>query len=82
LAQDYCNNVEAKGSIINLVRFEKKTGGSEQSCFLGRCDGGLDGTESFVCPGSDLDKDEGPVGINHNQVDFTGLAGEVSGEGF
>ena len=64
------------------MRCEKITGGPYQSGFLGTCDGRFGRAESFVGPGSDLDKYDGPVGIDHNQVDFAGLAGEVAREGF
>ncbi len=80
--QDYCNNIKTKRPVINIVRCKKIAGGPYQSGFLGECDGRLGRAESFVRPGSDLDKDDGPVGIDHNQVDFAGLAGEVAGEGF
>ncbi len=61
---------------------KKITSGPYQSGFLGGCDRRFGRAESFVRSGSDLDEDDGPVGINHNQVDFAGLAGEVACEGF
>ena len=38
--------------------------------------------EGFVRPGFDLDEDDSPVGIDHNQIDFAGFAGEVASESF
>jgi len=82
LAEDYCNHVEAKRAVLNVVGCKKIAGGLEQSGFLGRRDGGFNRAESFVRLGSDLDKYDGAVGSYHNQVDFAGLAGEVAREGF
>ncbi len=61
---------------------KKIAGGPEQSGLLGGGDGRLGGLESFGGFGSYLDKDDRAVGVNHNQIDFAGLAGKVAGEGF
>ncbi|GAG53117.1 unnamed protein product [marine sediment metagenome] len=82
LAEDYGNNVEAEGSVLDIVGGEKVAGGPGQSCFLWGCDDGLGGCEAFVGPGFYLDKNHRAVGVDHNKVDFTGFAGEVAGEFF
>jgi hypothetical protein len=38
--------------------------------------------EGFIHPGFNLDKNNIPVGSNHNKVDFAGLTGEVAREDF
>ena len=80
--QHYRNNIKAKGAVFYIVGCKKILSGPEQSGFLGRCDGRFGWPKGFIGSGSDLDKDDGAVGINHNQVDFAGLAGEVASEFF
>ena len=82
LAEDYGDNVEAEGSVVDVVGGEKVAGGLGQSCFLWGCDDGLSGCEAFVGPGFYLDKNNRAIGVDHNKVDFTGFAGEVAGEFF
>jgi len=82
LAKHYRNDIKTKGSVLYVVRCEKITGGSGQSGLLGGGDGRLGGLESFGSFGSCLDKDDRAIDIDHNQIDFAGLAGEVAGEGF
>lgn len=79
-AQHYCNHVETKGAVLNIMGCEKIAGGPEHSDFLDRGDGRLGWAKTFVRPGLYLDKDNTTVGIDHNQVDFAGLAGEVASE--
>ena len=81
-AEDYRYDVEAKGSVFDFVRCKKITGRSVQPGFFGRCDDRLDGLETLIGPGFDLDKDNSPVGIDHDEVDFAGFSGEVSGQFF
>ena len=82
LAKHYRNDIETKRAVLYVVRCEKITGGSGQSGLLGGGDGRLGGLESFGGFGSYLDKDDRTIDIDHNQIDFAGLAGEVAGEGF
>ena len=72
--QHYCNNIEAKRSVVYIVSCEKIAGSSEQSCFLRICDGRFGRLKTFIRFGSDLDKNNSPISINHNQVYFAGLA--------
>lgn len=81
-AEDYRYDVEAKGSVFDFVRCKKITGCSEQPGFFRRCDDRLDGLETLIGPGFDLDKDNSPVGVDHDKVDFAGFSGEVSGQFF
>jgi len=80
--QDYGYDVEAEGALGYVVGSEKIAGGPEQFAFFGIGDGPFGRAEDFIGPGPDLDKDEAGVGIDHNQVDFAGAAGEVADECF
>ena len=80
--QDNGNDVEAKGAVFDVMHREKIAGGAVHSCFLVKCDGRLGGTKVLIRPGLDLDKDERPIGIDHNQVKFAGLASEITRERF
>ena len=82
LAEDYGDDVEAKGSVVDFVGGEKVAGGPGQSCFLWGCDDGLGGCEGLTGPGFYLDKNNRAIGVDHNKVEFTGFAGEVAGEFF
>jgi hypothetical protein len=79
-AQDYGNNVKTEGSVLDVVCGEKITGGPEESIFLCRCYNRFGRGKGFIGPGLYLDKNNRTIGIDHNEVDFTGFAGEVSGE--
>ena len=79
-AQHYCNNVEAKRAVLYILGCKKIAGGPEHSDFLGRRDGRLGWAKTFVRPGLYLDENNSAVGIDHNQVDFAGLAGKVASE--
>jgi hypothetical protein len=84
-ADHYCNNIEAERSIFNVVCCEKITGGAQQFRFLGvrdRCFRRHKVFLSLVGSGSDLDKNDGSIGGDHNKVDFAGLAGKVTGKFF
>lgn len=80
LAEHYCNNVKAERSVLNVVCGKKITGGPEESVFFGGGEYRFGRGKGFIGSGLYLDKDYGAVGIDHNEVDFTGFAGEVSGE--
>ena len=80
--EDYRNNIKAKGAIFYILGCKKILSCPEQPGFLGRCDGRFDWSKGFIGPGSDLNKDDGLVGIDHNQVDFAGPAVEVASEFF
>jgi len=80
--QDYCDDVESEGAVGYVVGGEEGLGGPEQFGFFGIGDGLFGWAEGFVGASSDLDKYDGRVGINHNEVDFAGGAGEVTGESF
>jgi hypothetical protein len=65
-----------------MVGCKKVAGGPLQSGFFGRGDGILDLGEFFIRPGSDLDKDDAAVMIDHDQVYLAGPAGKISREDF
>jgi len=82
LAEDYCNNIEAEGSVLDVVSCQKVAGGSCQFGFFGSGDDGFGGREAFIGSGLYLNKDNRAIGVDHNEVEFTGFAGEVAGELF
>ena len=57
---------------------KKITGGTEHFFLLGGGDGRLGRAETLVGPGLYLDKNDSPVTVDHDKVDFAGLAGEIS----
>ena len=79
--QDDGDDIESAGAVFDVVGGEEVAGGAAQSGFFGGGDGFLWRSEAFIGSGSNLGEDDGVVGINHNEVDFTGLAGEVASEG-
>ena len=81
-AEHYRNNIKTKGSVLYLVSCEKIACGPEQSGFFSWRDDGLSRPEIFIGPTFYLDEDNRAVAINHNQIDFAGLAGEVASELF
>jgi hypothetical protein len=80
--QHYRNNIKAKGAVLDIVGCKKILSSPEQPGFFRMCDGRFGWPKSFIGSGFDLNKDNGAVGIDHNQVDFAGLAGEVASEFF
>ncbi|HUW19540.1 MAG TPA: hypothetical protein VMW16_09580 [Sedimentisphaerales bacterium] len=81
-AEDDSHDVEAEGPVFYVVGGEEIAGGPERFGFFWGCDDGLDGVEGFTRPGFDLDEDDRAVGVDHDQIDFAGLTGEVAGEEF
>ena len=81
-AQYDCHHVEAIRAVLDLVGGKKVTCRPEHSGFFGFGDSRLGRAEILIRPGLDLDKDKRPVAIDHNQVNFAGLAGEVASECF
>ena len=79
-AKDYGNNVKAERSIVYIIGSEKITGSPEESIFLCSCYNRFGRGKSFIGPCLYLDKNYRAIGIDHNEVDFTGFTGEVSGE--
>jgi hypothetical protein len=81
-AENYCNNIETKGTIFNIIGGEKIPSGSEQSLSLGVRNRRFGRPKRFIGPGPHLDECDGPIRGDHNEVDFTGFAGEIAGERF
>jgi len=79
-AEHYRDDIKAKRTVLYFLACKKITRGPQQLHFFGMCDGFLRRAKAFVSLGSDLDKNDGAVGIDHNQVDFAGLAGKVASE--
>jgi len=57
---------------------KKITGGPEHSCFLGGSNSRFGWAEAFVGPGLNLDKNDSPVAVDHDKVDFAGLARKIA----
>lgn len=80
LAEYYGNDIKAKGAVFYIVRGEKIACGPEQFGPLGLRDGCFGRAKGLIGFGSDLDKDNGAISIDHNKVQLAGFAGEVAGE--
>ena len=80
LAEYDGNDIKAKRAVFYIVRGEKIACRPEQSGSLALCDGCFGWAKGLIGFGSDLDKDDGAVGIDHDKVELAGLAGEVAGE--
>jgi len=79
-AKYYGDNIKAKGTVLYIMRGQKIAGGPQQLHFFGMGDGIFGWAKAFLGFGPNLDKDDGAVGIDHDQVDFAGLAGEIASE--
>jgi len=80
--QHYRNNIKTKGAVLDFVDCEKIASCSVHFVFFSRCDNGFSWCETFIGSGFYLDKDDSPVGVDHNKVYFAGFAGEVASELF
>jgi len=79
-AQHDCYYIEAKGPVLDIVGGKKILCRTEHSGFFGFCNRRLGRAEILICSCLYLDKDKRSIAIDHNQVDFTGLAGEIASE--
>jgi len=82
LAEHYCDNIEAKRTVHYIVGCEKIASCPVHFVFFTGRDNRFCWCEAFIRSGFYLDEDNGPVSIDHDKVDFTGLAGEVASEFF
>ncbi len=82
LAKHYGNDIKAEGSISYIVNCKKVSTCPEEFFFFAGRNSWFRRDESIVGSGSNFDKDDGFIVVNHNQVDFAGFAGEVPCEGF
>ena len=82
LWQYYSDQVEPAWSVLDVVCGEEESGGAGEPGLLGVCEGRFRGGEIFTGPGFDLDEDDRPVGVDHDQIEFPGFACVVSGERF
>jgi hypothetical protein len=82
LAEHYCNNIEPKRAVLYIMHCEKIVGGPVQFGFFGSCDNRLGWLKGFICSGFYLDKDDSPIAIDHNKVNFAALTGKVAGQLF
>jgi len=76
-SDNYNDYVESTGPIGNVVCCQEVSGGSAGSRLLGICDDLFGSTERLIGAGLYFDKNDGSVGIDHDKVDFAGLAGKI-----
>ena len=81
-AEHDCHHVESKRAILDIVAGKKVACRPQHPVFLGGSDRRFGLAEILVRSGFYLDKDNCPIGIDHNQVDFARLTGEVPHEHF
>ena len=74
------NNVKTQRAVFDLVGGEEVSGGPDQTLSLGRRDRIFGGPEGFIRPRADLDEDDRPVGVHHDQVQLARPAGVVAGQ--
>ena len=77
LSGNYNDYVESAGTIGDVVRCQEVSGGSAHSRLFGVCDDIFGSSERLIGAGLYFDKNDGSVGVDHDKVDFAGLAGEV-----
>ena len=82
LAEHERNNIKAKWAILDIVGCDKIMGGSVQFISFSIRDDRFSRLETFTGSGFHLDKNDSPVGSNHNKIDFTGLTGKIASELF
>jgi len=80
--QDYCHHVESEWAVVYIVGCEEVAGCPDQFDLFGMCDGLFGRAEELIGSGFDLDEDQARVGIDHDEIDFAAVAGEIAGEGF
>lgn len=78
--QDYRYDVESERTIVYIVGCDKVAGCFGELLSLGMRDGLLGRAEAFVGSRFDLDEHQTRIGIDHDQIDFPGIAGEIAGE--
>ena len=80
--EDNRNYIETIRAVFYIIGCEEIAGGAEQSGFLGLCYRIFGRGEIGVGFCSYLDEYNGAIGVDHDQVDFTGPAGEVASKLF
>ena len=80
--QNYRNNVEAKETVFYIVSCKKILGGPVQFGFFSRGNNRLGRGETIISSGFYFYKNDSSIASDHNQINFAGPAGEVSGEFF
>lgn len=80
--EDYCYDVESERAVVYIVGCDKVAGCSGEFYSFRVCDGLLGRAEAFVGSGFDLDEYQARIGIDHDQIDFPGLAREIACERF
>jgi hypothetical protein len=73
-AQHNCYYVEAARAFFDIIYGKKMACGPNHAHSLGFGDCRLGRAEILVRPGLDLHKDKRAVSVDHNQVNFAGLA--------
>ena len=81
-AENNGDDVKSIRAVVDFVGGQEIAGGPEGFGFFCGRDDGLRRLKRVIGSGFHFDEDDGAVAIGHNQVDFAGFAGEVSGECF
>ena len=79
--KDYCYYIEAVRAVVDIMGSQEILCGVIQFLLLIAGYKGLGRSEVLVRAALDLDKDNRTVAIDHNQIDFTELAGKIAGQG-
>jgi len=82
LAENYGNDIETAGSAVEIVFRDKVACGLRHFLFFGQGYHELSGSEQFIGPGFYLDEYDRSLGVGHNKVDFSCLAGKVASQCF
>ncbi len=80
--EDYSNDVEAEGAVLDFVFDEEEASGLFHTGFFGEGDYIFGVGEVLVFAGFDFDENYCAIGVGHNEVDFALAAAEVAVEKF
>ena len=75
-------DVESERPVFYIVGSDKVPRCFGELFSLGMSNGLLGRAKPFVRSRLDLDEYQAQIGIHHDQIDFTGIAGEIAGERF
>jgi hypothetical protein len=82
LAKHYCDNIKSQWTVLDIACCDKIFSSPIHPGFFAVSDNRFSGCEIFIGAGFDLNKNNGTIAVNHNQIEFAGFAEEISGKGF
>jgi hypothetical protein len=77
ITEDYGNHIETKRALVDIVRCQKIPCSPNRTRFLNFGDGIFCCAEGFVAAGLNLHKDNAPIAVDHDKIDFSALAREI-----